>query len=125
MTLQHVSLELRREAVPAELRFWALLGFTQVEPPGTLGEIAAWVQRDGTQIHLLFDDHPVVPPSGHTAVVAEDFDAAVARLRGAGFQVEDARELWGAMRAFAVAPAGHRVEVMAAPPPSGSRRAGS
>ena len=85
MTLQHVSLEVRRDAVPAEVEFWALLGFTPVEPAGTLAEVAAWVQRGATQIHLLFDEEPVVPPSGHAAVVAEDFDATIAALREAGF----------------------------------------
>jgi hypothetical protein len=41
MTLQHVSLEVRREDAPAELRFGALLGFAEVEPAGTLGERTA------------------------------------------------------------------------------------
>lgn len=116
MTLQHVSLEVRRADVPGELRFWALLGFEEVAPAGTLAEVAAWVQRSSTQIHLLFDDDPVVPPSGHTAVVAEDFDAAVAALRGAGFTPEERTRHWGAARAFVRTPAGHVVEVMAAPP---------
>jgi hypothetical protein len=49
-------------------------------------------------------------------VVASDFDSVVARLRDAGFQVEDADELWGERRSFAVLPGAQRVEVMAAPP---------
>ena len=47
---------------------------------------------------------------GHAAVVAADFDAACALHATAGFEVEDGRELWGADRAFALAPGGHRVE---------------
>jgi catechol 2,3-dioxygenase-like lactoylglutathione lyase family enzyme len=116
VTLQHVSLEVTREQVPAELEFWGLLGFAPVEPPGTLSEVAAWVQRDGTQIHLLFADEPVVAPQGHTAVVAEDWDAAIARLRDAGRDPEEHTRHWGAARAFVHTPAGHLVEVMAAPP---------
>jgi hypothetical protein len=50
--------------------------------------------------------------------VASDFDAAISRLRGAGFEVEDARELWGEPRAFALLPGGGRVELIAAPPPA-------
>lgn len=118
MTLQHVSLEIRRDDVPAELRFWALLGFSEVEPPGTLGEIASWVQRDGTQIHLLFDDDPVVPPGGHAAVVVDDFDATAAALRAAGFDPQERTRHWGAARAFVHSPAGHTVELMAQPPPA-------
>jgi catechol 2,3-dioxygenase-like lactoylglutathione lyase family enzyme len=116
MTLQHVSLELRRDAVPAEVDFWSLLGFARVEPPPGLVERAAWLQRDGTQIHLLFADAPVVPPEGHCAVVAEDFEAAVAALRDAGFEPEEHTRHWGAARAFVRTPGGHLVEVMAAPP---------
>jgi catechol 2,3-dioxygenase-like lactoylglutathione lyase family enzyme len=116
VTLQHVSLEVRPRDVPAELEFWRLLGFTPVEPPGPLGERSAWIQRGGTQIHLMFDETPVVPPNGHAAVVADDFDAAVAALRGAGHEVEERARHWGAARAFTRTPAGHRVEVMAAPP---------
>ena len=117
MTLQHVSLEVRPDDVPGEQRFWALLGFEPVEPPGTLGERSAWVQRDGTQIHLLFAEAPVVPPSGHAAVVAEDFEAALTSLRDAGLNPEERTRHWGAGRAFVRSPAGHVVEVMAAPPP--------
>lgn len=41
---------------------------------------------------------------------------AVERLREHGFEVVAGREHWGAVRAKAVAPGGHRVELMAAPP---------
>jgi hypothetical protein len=114
--LQHVSLEVTREQVPAELGFWALLGFERVEPPGTLSEVSAWAQRDGTQIHLLFTDTPVVPPQGHAAVIAEDWDAAIARLRDAGHQPDEHTRHWGAARAFVRTPAGPLVEVMEAAP---------
>ena len=117
MTLQHVSLEVARADVPDEQRFWALLGFEPVEPPGTLGERSAWVQRAGTQIHLLFAESPVVPPSGHAAVVAEDFEATLSSLRDAGFEPQERTRHWGEPRAFVHTPAGHVVEVMAAPPP--------
>jgi hypothetical protein len=48
--------------------------------------------------------------------VAGDFQATVDRLTREGFAVEEADQLWGERRAFAVGPAGHRVELMAAPP---------
>jgi catechol 2,3-dioxygenase-like lactoylglutathione lyase family enzyme len=114
--LQHVTLEIRREDWPAAKRFWEIVGFDQVEPPGELGERSAWVQRDGTQIHLQWHDEPVVPPEGHTAVVADDWDGVVARLRDGGFEVEERPRHWGAARGFVHAPGGHLVEVMAAPP---------
>ena len=118
MTLQHVSLEVRRADAPGELRFWALLGFTEVEPAGTLAEVASWVQRGPTQIHLLFAEDPVVPPSGHAAVVVDDFDATFAALVDAGLTPEERTRHWGAARAFVHSPAGHTVELMAVPPPA-------
>ena len=48
--------------------------------------------------------------------------AALERIAAAGHEVAEARELWGARRAFAISPGGHRVELMAAPPPSAGRR---
>ena len=114
--LQHVSLEVPPDQVERMVGFWELLGFRRTEAPEPIAPFVTWLQRDGTQIHLLHNEAATVPPLGHAAVVAEDFDAAVERLRGADFEVEDAQDLWGAARAFAIAPGGHRVEVMAAPP---------
>jgi catechol 2,3-dioxygenase-like lactoylglutathione lyase family enzyme len=117
MTLQHTSLEIRKDDVPAELSFWALLGFEHVEAPSGLGGRATWVARDGTHIHLLHTDEPTVMPRGHVAILAEDYDVTVARLREAGFEFGPDDEFWGAPRGFVRTPAGHRVEVMASPPP--------
>lgn len=116
MTLHHAALETApadREPLAA---FFALLGFERVEPPPALRDRAFWLEREGTQIHVLFADAPVAPPQGHVAVVAPDYDAALERLRGAGFSPEPRAEHWSAPRCFVRAPGGHRVEVMAAPP---------
>jgi len=93
------------------------LGFAVTEPPPGLRDVATWVSRAGTQIHLLFAETPVVPPSGHAAVVAEDFEATLSSLRDAGFEPQERTRHWGEPRAFVHTPAGHVVEVMAAPPP--------
>jgi catechol 2,3-dioxygenase-like lactoylglutathione lyase family enzyme len=115
--LQHVAHETRAEDVEAVLAFWALLGFEPVEPPPTLAGRTHWVQREGTQIHLLLTGDPVVPRAGHTAIVARDYEAALAALRAAGHPVEPRAEHWGAPRAFVTDPSGHVVEVMSSPPP--------
>jgi catechol 2,3-dioxygenase-like lactoylglutathione lyase family enzyme len=120
MTLQHVALETRPGAVAAEVAFWALLGFARVEPPGKLRERATWVQAGPTQIHLLHADDPVVPPRGHVAVVARDFDATIAALEAAGHATEPRARHWGAARSYVRSPAGHLGEVMAAPPVGGA-----
>jgi catechol 2,3-dioxygenase-like lactoylglutathione lyase family enzyme len=114
--LQHVSLEVPPNEVERMVEFWRLLGFQPAEAPDPIAPFVTWLQRDGTQIHLLHNEAATVPQLGHAAVVTDDFDAVVTRLREAGFEVEDAQDLWGASRAFAIAPAGHRVELMASPP---------
>jgi catechol 2,3-dioxygenase-like lactoylglutathione lyase family enzyme len=115
--LHHVSLEIPPEAVSPSAEFWAALGFQRVPAPVEVAEYVTWFERAGTQIHLIHTPRPTVPAVGHAAIVAPDFDEAIERLRAAGFEVEPARELWGRPRAVATAPGGHRVELMAAPPP--------
>ena len=115
-TLQHVSVEVEPAKVADCVAFYGLLGFAPVDPPPALRERAAWVERAGTQIHLMRQDQPVVMPHGHLALVVDDYDAALDRLRDAGFDPEPREEHWGAPRSFVHDPAGNRVELMAAPP---------
>ncbi len=114
--LQHVALEVREADADAEAAFWALLGFAEVTPPPGLVGTSRWVQRAGTQVHLLLTGDPVAPPRGHAAVHAPAYAETLARLAAAGHTPEPRAEHWGAPRAFVRSPGGHRVEVMAAPP---------
>jgi catechol 2,3-dioxygenase-like lactoylglutathione lyase family enzyme len=118
--LQHVSIEVRPEDVEACIAAWGLLGFAPLREPEELRGYVSWVEHKGTQIHLIHTEGAVVPQLGHSAVVVDDFDATFAALEAAGHPVEEARELWGEPRAFVVIPGGHRVELMAAPPPGPS-----
>jgi len=112
--IQHVAIEVREQDAPACARFWALLGFKRVEAPPALAPRVAWFQRGETQVHLLFaSEDPIVPPSGHIAVVAPDYDVTVDALRSAGFEPDRRTEYWGSPRCFVRSPSGHRVEVMA------------
>ena len=113
--LHHVGIEIAPEDVNRATELFELLGFERVEPPPTLGEFT-WLEREGTQVHLMPDPDPVAPPRGHLAVVVPEFEATLDAMRAAGFEIESAREHWGAARARVLAPAGHRVELMAAPP---------
>lgn len=103
--------------VEAAAGFFELIGFERVEPPSTLREYT-WLEREGTQVHLMPEEVPTVPSPGHLAVIVPDFDGTVARLREHGFEVEPKRQHWGVPRALAIVPGGHRVELMAAPPPA-------
>ena len=116
--LQHVSLEVPPDQVHRTIEFWGLLGFEPTKAPEPIAPFVTWLQRDGTQIHLIHTEDATAPVLGHSAVVAEDFEAAAERLRASGFEFEEAQELWGARRGFASAPGGHKVELMASPPPA-------
>ena len=63
-------------------------------------------------------DDPVRLPAGHLAVVVDDYDRTLERLRADGFEPEPRQEHWGAPRSFVRDPAGNRVELMSAPPPA-------
>jgi catechol 2,3-dioxygenase-like lactoylglutathione lyase family enzyme len=114
--LHHVSLEVPSSEVERTVEFWRLLGFKRLSAPGPIAPYVTWLERGGNQIHLIHTDQPTIPQLGHAAIVAEDLQATLDRLGQAGFEVEETRELWGERRAFATAPGGHRVELMAAPP---------
>ena len=115
--LQHVSIEIPPAEAERAIEFWRLVGFDEVESPEPLGDVVRWLEREGTQIHLILTEGHTAPALGHVAVVVAEHGAAKERLRESGFEVQDTRQLWGADRAFAIAPGGHRVELMAAPPP--------
>ncbi len=115
--LHHVTLEVGAADFERGVEFWELLGFARVEPPPDLASTFTWLEREGTQIHLMRVESPTVPPHGHVAVVAPDFEPTLARLRARGFEVTPKRERWASRRAEAIGPGGHKVELMAAPPP--------
>lgn len=127
--IHHVALE----AAPADREplaaFFALLGFARVDPPPALRDRALWLEHKDegvrplhlyVQVHVLFAEEPVVPPQGHVAIVAPDYEATLGRLRAAGFEPEPRTEHWGQRRCFVRAPGGHRIELMAAPPGAGA-----
>jgi catechol 2,3-dioxygenase-like lactoylglutathione lyase family enzyme len=120
--LQHVSIEVRPDQLDACVAFWALLGFEQVTPPGELAERFTWVEREGTQIHLMPFDAPNTTVNGHAAVVVEDYEGTLAALRERGFELQPGSNAWGAPRTFTRDPAGNHVELMSAPPPTAPPR---
>jgi len=113
--LQHVTLEVRPEVVRECVAFWALLGFSEMAAPESLRH-TTWVEREGTQIHLNPRQDPGIPRVGHVAVLAGDYEAVLRALTEAGFETQEGSNAWNARRVFVVDPAGHRVEVMSAPP---------
>jgi hypothetical protein len=58
--LQQVSLEIPPQEADRSIEFWSLLGFEEVDSPEPLGDAVRWLEREGTQIHLILTE-------GHTA----------------------------------------------------------
>ena len=50
--------------------------------------------------------------------LAPEFGYTFNTIRDEGFEVDERPRHWGAARCFVRAPGGHRVELMAAPPPA-------
>ncbi|MFM9078218.1 MAG: VOC family protein [Solirubrobacterales bacterium] len=115
--IHHASLEVTAEGQAGEVRFWEVLGFRQVEPPkGLAGGGTVWLERDGFQVHLVAVEQPVVPPTGHLALVEPELERVTDALVEAGFKSVPAAPHWGEARVKASSPAGHLVELMAGPP---------
>jgi catechol 2,3-dioxygenase-like lactoylglutathione lyase family enzyme len=114
--IQHVT----REILPAELdectSFYGLLGFDPVPAPAGIAGRAVWLERLGTQIHLMFVTAAAATerrPSGHVGVVVDRYPETVDALSAAGHAVEPRTAHWGSPRAYVRDPAGYLVELMA------------
>jgi len=115
--LQHVTLEVAPDKVRDCVAFWALLGFTEMEPPPLLRGRFTWVEREGTQIHFVPVDDPTEPArQGHVAIVAPDYEAVQGAMAERDVAMREGTNAWNAPRFFVRDPAGHQVEIMSAPP---------
>jgi catechol-2,3-dioxygenase len=113
--LQHLTREIPPATIDECLRFYAMLGFEPVPAPAGIAGRALWVERAGTQIHLM-PREDASPQSGHVGIVIDHYEATLRRLREQGHDVESRSDHWGSPRAYVHDPAGNLVEVMAWPP---------
>jgi len=116
--IHHVTREIPPAALDRCLSFYGLLGFQEVQPPPGIAGRAVWLERQGTQVHLM-PTPDASPQTGHVGVVVDGYEAAVERLTREGYEVEPRRRHWGAARAYVRDPAGNLVELMASPPGPG------
>lgn len=115
--IHHVGLEVETADIAPCVEFWRLLGWEQIPQADGIDD-GAWLARDGQQIHLQVIALPVAPHVGHVALVDPHLDQTAERLALAGHEVLERTRYWGERRIFTRCPAGHRVELMTAPPAS-------
>ena len=110
MRLHHVNVVVPPGATDDVVPFYELLGMVRVPKPGD--RAGAWLDLpDGTQLHVS-ERTGDVHPDAHVAVVVDDVDGVVARLRAAGHPWHDEPRQGGARRGRTRDPAGNAVEVL-------------
>jgi catechol 2,3-dioxygenase-like lactoylglutathione lyase family enzyme len=119
--IQHVTRQIRPDQLDRCVQFYEILGYFPVAAPASVQGRAVWLRHadGGPDLHLMVDGEATVE-RGHVAFVISPYEAVVARLSEAGFEVEPRREHWGSPRAYVRDPAGNLVELMAEAP--GGRR---
>jgi catechol 2,3-dioxygenase-like lactoylglutathione lyase family enzyme len=113
--IQHVTREVERAELEQCVQFYELLGFRSVPVPAGIAGRALWLERAGTQVHLMPRDD-AQPPSGHVGIVLERYAQTIDALQQAGHDIDPRAEHWGSPRAYVRDPAGYLVELMAFPP---------
>lgn len=107
--IHHVSLNV--DDVDAAIRFYVdVLGFSVRDDRPDFGFPGAWLDVGGQQVHLI--QAPAPDDRGqHVALQVADIEAAVAEVRGKGFEVSDAFPVGTGQQAFLHDPAGNLVEL--------------
>ena len=88
------------------------LGLAEVPQPQGTRPKGGWFRIGGQELHVSVDYHNP-HKTAHFGMVVTDFDAVVAKLRGAGCHLEQATEIPGRHRFYTRDPAGNRIEIIA------------
>lgn len=125
--ISHITLEIDKSLVPAELGFWAILGYKRLQRTRAMGR-TEWLRSWGglaeeglpsSWVHLVPVEHDDVPGSrfgtggrGHPAVVVgSQFERVCEELSRSDHGLVRVEPHWGE-RAFTRCPSGHRVEIL-------------
>jgi catechol 2,3-dioxygenase-like lactoylglutathione lyase family enzyme len=111
--IHHVALTVRDLA--EAVRFYTgVLGLTErTDRPANL-PAGAWLDVGGQQVHLVAGTPPAAQGQ-HFAVLVDELDETVARLRGNGVRVSDPQPIGEARQCFLADPSGNVIELHEAP----------
>jgi catechol 2,3-dioxygenase-like lactoylglutathione lyase family enzyme len=113
--LHHVNVVVPPGRTDEVADFYAdLLGLRRIpKPPNAGSEQGAWLEMSDGGIQLHLSERPgAVHPDAHFAVVVDDFDRLLERLRGGRFEFTEQSAVFGGRRGFTRDPAGNRVELI-------------
>lgn len=90
-----------------------LLGMEEVsKPPESAKRGGCWFASRSVQIHLGIEEDFRPAKKAHPALRCRDFDALIARLRGAGLAAKEDASIPGVRRCHISDPFGNRIELI-------------
>jgi catechol 2,3-dioxygenase-like lactoylglutathione lyase family enzyme len=109
--LDHVQITTPEE-FEADVVAWYrdVLGLTEITKPEGTRPKGAWFQTGWAELHISIDAHNP-PKAAHFGLVVDSFEGVIARLRGAGCHIEQAKAIPGRERFYTRDPAGNRIEI--------------
>lgn len=112
--IDHVQLAMPPGKEPEARSFYCdVLGLTEVPKPEPLAmRGGAWFESGELKIHLGIETDFRPAKKAHPALLVEDLEALLERLRNAGFKTLPGEDLDGLKRSFTEDPFGNRIELM-------------
>ncbi|HET7481398.1 MAG TPA: VOC family protein [Actinomycetota bacterium] len=112
VALEHVTVTAPEELEPSVVSWYRdCLGLDEADKPQGARPGGAWFQIGAQQVHVTIDEHNP-PQKAHFALVVDDFDEVIERLRNSGSHIEQASEMPGRRRFYTRDPAGNRLEIV-------------
>jgi catechol 2,3-dioxygenase-like lactoylglutathione lyase family enzyme len=115
VTIDHVQLAMPRGEESAARRFYGdVLGMREMEKPEELKKRGGcWFASGAVQIHLGVEDEFRPAKKAHPGLKCADYDGLLGRLRGAGIEVQEDRNIPGVRRCHVQDCFGNRLELIA------------
>lgn len=110
--LEHVAITCPEELEDQVVRWYQdVFELSTVAKPEGTRPLGTWFDLGDNQLHIQIDEHNP-PKIAHFALLVDDLDQAVERLRAARCHIEQASTIPGRRRFFTRDPAGNRLEVV-------------
>jgi catechol 2,3-dioxygenase-like lactoylglutathione lyase family enzyme len=114
LAIDHVQLAMPAGGEPMARQFYAgMLGLDELpKPPALAARGGAWFGRGSVQLHLGVEADFRPARKAHPALLVDDLDGLLVRLRAQDVAAREDDELPGYRRAFVADPFGNRIELM-------------